>query len=196
MKALEINRGTILHKLATMGGMSDSGYRVDKVARKHNDLLRSLMCTGAISYQEFDERQKKERRPVDFCEFTRHVLLGALLAVFVGTVFAAAAGLVVSGTYGLIFWAFHWISSGIMAEMSVFAVLGSIEWSACLFVLLVMFIRGQLAMYQVRKDNRVVNESDRAAKAKRIQEKLRKREIRAAFWGAIRNKTCFKLTIK
>jgi hypothetical protein len=199
MKALNINQQGWLFKLAKFGGMSEDGQVTDWHIRRTNKLLLKMREEEVIDAREYYERRKCEERDINFCEFTRKVLRGVALGMFLAVVGLSLAFNTIFGTAALFIRFFG--NQAILKEKFWHGMLatGTVQWILMLIVA-VLFLGCYLNenIPRWREKYRRVQTADELRKRKeeesdRLNAKLAKREVRSAFWAVVHNKACFKV---
>lgn len=188
MKTLEIKLDGWLHSVAKIGGMKGN-FVEDKTIEKQNRILRKLYNDDHIDQDEYYEKLRDSTRPINFCEFTRHVLFGCLFVALCTSVAGTVTFWWIQGTWVLLSWAFH--GFGVMTN----DVKMSLTMWGVVFVLGAI-ISATVFLRKWREEMGYRGESVDSKTARKLREKYRRREIRSAFWESIRNKTCFKMQIK
>jgi len=191
MKALTVKRSGWAFKIAQFGGFPEDGVVTDKAIHHRNQLLYKLWMSDGIEHDEYQSRKQYPYRDANFCEFSRAILFGAIKGLCISLTLFLIGFLVLAGTIADIAWVVHAIIHGKFLEPSVYAVIGFAVWGLAVFFALCCLIEFARQAIVNNWPNKT-GEKEVAL----IQEKLRKKELRQAFWGAIRNKTCFKVEIK
>ena len=196
MEALVVKERGILFKIARFGKMDEDGYITDKGIEKQNKLLRELYHGDAITSLEYTARKQDSWRPVNFCEFSRYVLWGVFLGLAAVVTVGALATWVIGGTVATIYWLFTghvwaivnnghgWYSGFVFSGLFLWAMLvvAGIGWG----------IDAGIRTYRKIRRKRL-NVAMQAPEIAKVEERLRRRQLRRAFWDSIRNKTCFKI---
>jgi hypothetical protein len=190
MKALTVKRSGWSFKLAKLGDFPESGIVTDRGIAKQNNLLYKLWMRDAIQHHEYVSRRQETDRDANFCEFSRAIVFGLIKILFAAVVISALSIFVVGGTIADIVWIVDCLKGTHPPKwLDAFEAMGVAVWGIVAICFLGFLVSLALKSKLGQDDN-----PSREAEA--IKEKLRKRELRQAFWGAVRNKTCFKMNIQ
>jgi hypothetical protein len=191
MEALKIDEEGWLYNLAKFGGLTDSRKVADRQARKENDLIRELYDKDGVKYDDYIYQLKPEWRDVNFCDFTRFVLKGVFISIAVFVFCLVCVAFVSIGTAGLLApvlgFALHdrfWQGAQLV---------GCAEWGLFSFVLIWYGISKLWKYYREKRSYYVSTDEELSKEIEKLESKLEKRKLRAAFWQSIRSKTCFKV---
>jgi hypothetical protein len=189
MRALKIDPNGWVFKLATFGGFPEDGITLDKGIVKQNKLLYSLYLASNMGASEYQSRKKDEYRPANFCEFSRAIVWGIIVGLAIAIMIFSIAFAVIVGTGADIVWLASKLLHGHFYQVTWKEVIGFVVWGMAAF-----FGACMLAEYWSKQWK--LNRKESPEEADELEEKIRKKELRQAFWGAIRNKTCFKVELK
>lgn len=198
MKPLVINHSGILFKLAKIGGMKASATIKDKAIEKNNELLDEALYKRAITVEEYHSRYQDYIRPLNFCEFTRRVVLGGVLFGLMLLAISILAIVMLLGTISIGMWVYQGFPNpDLLGKFwgSMFG-LGVVCWcGTSVLTMLLTWVRFQDEIKDfVKKILRIKPKTPLTAE--QLQEKIRQKDVRSAFWLALRNKTCFKVEFK
>lgn len=201
MNALKITKSGLLWKLALRGGMPADGMVTDKANAKYNRLIRAQCDAGEISYAEMSHLRRDPERPIDFCDFTRSVLVGCLFWFLVGCGIAAVGAFVVGpalaaafgGLAELLGYAWNW-STYDLAGVWIWGISAAIG----LIVLIVRyrdeigcFLSYPIRRYQASRPKISYTQRELT----KAQVAYNKAEVRKAFITSLKGKTCFRMEV-
>lgn len=200
MKALDIKENGWLTKLAKLGGMRDDFEVKDRGIVKDNKIVDNLYEEGHISYQEAYARKKDIWRQINFCEYVRYVIRGVLVGLAAITCCLVVGTFTICASYALIAWVFSDHTLFKIPFWQAMLALGVIAYSVAGIAALWYFGKKRFDAWRNKRNSEQSAleklDSFKVNRALELEMKLERRQVRAAFWGAIRNKTCFKVNFK